>query len=654
MTEVAEATAATASRYDVFLSYSHADLALAERVSRRVRTYRPPRAAKVRRRGKLEVFRDRERFTASPDLSRLLVDTVGSAEHLVLLASPSSAASAYVNREVETFLERKDLSGISIVACGGELPDNLPPALRARAEEPLYIDLRGAGRRTFRLETLRLIAALHGVDYSELRREDDLRRLRRRVMAVAATVALAIGLGSAYLVDTTPAEAWEQVAQPATSAGPDPLMPIERVAINARDPSVVIWLGDNARYKRDMANVKETWMPPAADLVSFEARAGAALGEAGTSESIQPVATVSLEASRGPAPMGSGELRIYRVEDKGGLRYGRTFRFRPRDESGKVVALPFTLVEADRSPFDLEPWPAEQLRRAGFDTGTMTVAGTMTDHTAGGSSEPVEFFVSDNRADVREVLDATAGPEHVALSSSEDDATRLQARLDDVGSEDLWAELAADPEWVVYRPPERAAPLTFARESSDLREDARSAHLEGGLVAALDPSLLKGDLVDVERVTRSSGSAKVSVATLAGIRDSHEAVAAPVPARYFRSGAADRWLPMNLPLETPSTRVVDVLTVESNPRAVLVVTDREGLFRSLDDGVTWQSVGFGEPRLRNGERVRVIVASSSVYALATLHDQPGDDPNPLFRLVHRDWIRRWRLGFARVLAGSRF
>ena len=387
MTEVAEATPATASRYDAFLSYSHADLALAERVSRRLRTYRPPRAAKVARR-KLEVFRDRERLTANPDLGQLLAATVGSAEHLVLLASRAAAESAYVNQEVATFLERKDLARISIVACSGELPDNLPPALRARAEEPLYIDLRAAGRRAFRLETLRLIAALHGVDYAELRREDDLRRLRRRVLAVAATAMLAIGLGSAYLVDTTAPEAWEPVKQPATTAGPDPLMPVERVAINARDPSVVAWLGDNARYQRDMANVKETWMPPASDLVGFESRGGTPLGEAGTEGPIQPIATVSLEASSGQAPLGAGELRIYGVQEKAGLRYGRTFRFRPRDESRKAVTLPLTLLEADRSPFDLEPWPAEELRRAGFDTSTMTVVGTITDPLAGDRSDP--------------------------------------------------------------------------------------------------------------------------------------------------------------------------------------------------------------------------------------------------------------------------
>jgi hypothetical protein len=107
-----------------------------------------------------------------------------------------------------------------------------------------------------------------------------------------------------------------------------------------------------------------------------------------------------------------------------------------------------------------------------------------------------------------------------------------------------------------------------------------------------------------------------------------------------------------LPLETRATRVVDVLAIDPEMRSILVVSDREGLFRSVDGGATWSGANLGESRLRDGERVRVMVAGSTVFALAAVHSQPGDDPNPLFRLTRRDWWRRWRLGLATLLSGA--
>ena len=637
----------TTSRYDAFLSYSHEDAAMAERISRRIRSYRPPRAAGLTRK-KLEVFRDRERLTANPDLGQLLADTVGAADHLVLLASPASARSTYVNQEVTTFLDQNGLRGIFVVACAGDLPDILPLALRARVGEPLYIDLRGPGRRTFRLETLRLIAALYGVDYSELRREDDLRRLRRWAMGVAATLALAAGLGSAYLVQTTAAEAWDQLTQPSVRAGSDPLMPIERVAVSAQNPSVVVWLGDNARYQRDLAHAKETWALPEDELGDIALHVKAPLKATSVDAASQPVATIALEASNGGDAIGSGELRIYAVLEKGEQRFARTFRFAPSDSNRRTIILPLTLLEAERSPFDLEPWPAEQLRRAGFDS--MTVAGIVTDHTAGDRSARLEFVVSDNRAEIREVLDATAGPEHVVLSSSETHEAQLRERLEASGAADLWTEIATDSGWVIFRPPDRTKPSTFSRKSSDVREDAKG-HVDPSLAAVLDSQTLAGDFVTFEQVSREVGDTTTAVATLAGIPDSHEVVAAPRLTHYFRSPASRRWVLMRLPLETALTRIVDVVPVESNLRMSLVVTDREGVFRSIDNGESWQSATFGEPRLQNGELLRVMVSGSSFFALVNAHHQPGEDPNPLLRLVHRDWTRRWRLGLARVLTG---
>ena len=85
--------------------------------------------------------------------------------------------------------------------------------------------------------------------------------------------------------------------------------------------------------------------------------------------------------------------------------------------------------------------------------------------------------------------------------------------------------------------------------------------------------------MEFEQVSRKIGDTITAVATLAGILDSHEVVAAPRLTHYFRSPASRRWVSMRLPLETALTRIVDVVPVESNLRMSMVVTDREGVFR---------------------------------------------------------------------------
>ena len=166
-----------------------------------------------------------------------------------------------------------------------------------------------------------------------------------------------VGLGSAYLVQTTAAEAWDQLTQPSIRAGSDPLMPVERVAISAQDPSVVVWLGDNARYQRDLAKVKETWALPEDELGDIAAHVKAPIKATNVDAASQPVATIALEASSGGDVVGSGELRIYAVLEKGELRFARAFRFEPSDSNRRTLVLPLTLLEAERSPFDSNPGP---------------------------------------------------------------------------------------------------------------------------------------------------------------------------------------------------------------------------------------------------------------------------------------------------------
>ena len=83
----------TQTRYDAFISYSHADQALAERLSGRIRRYRPPKALGLGRR-RLQVFRDVERLTTGADLSQVLAERIDAASRLPFRqAAPRRSAS---------------------------------------------------------------------------------------------------------------------------------------------------------------------------------------------------------------------------------------------------------------------------------------------------------------------------------------------------------------------------------------------------------------------------------------------------------------------------------------------------------------------------------------------------------------------------------
>ena len=107
---------------NAFLSYSHSDVKLAKRISRRLRRYRPPRKSKAAGRS-LEIFRDEEQLTAAADLQKILEENVCKSEHLVLLASPDAAASSYVELESQAFLDRWGKQAVSVVLCRGEIAE---------------------------------------------------------------------------------------------------------------------------------------------------------------------------------------------------------------------------------------------------------------------------------------------------------------------------------------------------------------------------------------------------------------------------------------------------------------------------------------------------------------------------------------------------
>ncbi|MGE3308965.1 MAG: PQQ-binding-like beta-propeller repeat protein [Limisphaerales bacterium] len=197
-------------RYTAFLSYSTAaDGRLAPALQKGLQGFARPWH---RFRG-MRVCRDATGLGVTPALWGAIVASLADSKFFVLLASPGSAASKWVEQEVAWWLTQRSADRLLIVLTDGEIAWDaaardfewnrttaLPTVLsRAYAQEPLFLDLRWA--RDARVLTLRnpafadavarLAATLRGLSLDEVIGED-VREHRRRIRLFGwAGVALA-------------------------------------------------------------------------------------------------------------------------------------------------------------------------------------------------------------------------------------------------------------------------------------------------------------------------------------------------------------------------------------------------------------------------------------------------------------------------------
>jgi WD40 repeat protein len=206
-------------RYRAFFSYARADDRIANWLHRQLDGYRTPKPL-VGSEGELgpvpaklhPIFRDRTDLESGGHVDRALQDALEESETLIVLCTPTSAKSRWVNHEVETFLKLGREAAIFPVIAAG-VPDSgdpdtecFPPALRGKGL--LAADLReiklptgqliGDGREGGRLK---LIAGLLGVGLDQLlKREQARQRLALAALSFSALVFAAVA--SAAVVQT--------------------------------------------------------------------------------------------------------------------------------------------------------------------------------------------------------------------------------------------------------------------------------------------------------------------------------------------------------------------------------------------------------------------------------------------------------------------
>jgi eukaryotic-like serine/threonine-protein kinase len=202
--------------YKAFISYSHQDETWARWLQGALENYRVPKHL-VGSTGSfgdipsrlLPIFRDREDLSSAADLSSKIRDELAASETLVVICSPASAQSRWVNEEVRCFRElgREDRILALIVDGDPQATDVtrqcFPPALTRREDggrhEPLAADARpyADGKA---LSKLKLVAGILGIRLDELRRREAQRR--RRTWLVSSAVVVLVVLLTAALAFT--------------------------------------------------------------------------------------------------------------------------------------------------------------------------------------------------------------------------------------------------------------------------------------------------------------------------------------------------------------------------------------------------------------------------------------------------------------------
>ncbi|MEU8689941.1 TIR domain-containing protein [Streptomyces sp. NPDC048665] len=200
-------------RYDAFISYSTSpDAPLAIAVQRALHHLARP----WYRMQALRVFRDQTSLAAGPDLRLSITEAIQGSEHFILLASPESAASPWVQHEVEVWRDchQDRPTTFFIAVTAGEVHwdraaggfdwgrTTALPAEQLRGwfqGEPLWVDLSWARDEDqlslrhprFRDAVGSLAAAIHGRPKDELDGED-IRQHRRATWLRRAAAAILV------------------------------------------------------------------------------------------------------------------------------------------------------------------------------------------------------------------------------------------------------------------------------------------------------------------------------------------------------------------------------------------------------------------------------------------------------------------------------
>ena len=207
--------------YDAFISYRHIepDASIAEKIHQKLERYHIPK--KIRESSSKKkisrIFRDKEELPLSSNLTEDIYEALDNSEFLVLICSPESMASIWVQRELEYFLEKHDQEHVIAVLVSGEPKESFPDVICRKIKtisdiygemhtvtvpvEPLAADVRGKNKKEslkkLNVEMLRLLACMLRCPYDSLKQRHK-EYIIKRTTFIASVVVIALGIFGMY------------------------------------------------------------------------------------------------------------------------------------------------------------------------------------------------------------------------------------------------------------------------------------------------------------------------------------------------------------------------------------------------------------------------------------------------------------------------
>ena len=195
-------------RYAAFISYSHRDSAAAAWLHRALETYSAPEGFELperlptKGRRLAPIFKDREELSSSHDLTESIRESLAASHALIVICSPTAAASHWVNEEIKAFKQIHGEERIYALIVDGEdngpepfFPEALLQRIGADGEileapgEPLAADIR-QGKDGKRLAKLKIAAGLLDVGLDRLVQRDAARERKQMMTITAGAVAV--------------------------------------------------------------------------------------------------------------------------------------------------------------------------------------------------------------------------------------------------------------------------------------------------------------------------------------------------------------------------------------------------------------------------------------------------------------------------------